>query len=114
MLGMANAKLRARLRGRDLILAIVCGLLSGVIGFMPLLVGLRLTRKVTATSNFGHMSILIISLVVSFIVMFALAMLCVAIARDFAMPFVLAEAVALSVVAIVFGIMRSKSNSKER
>lgn len=114
MLGMANAKLRARLRGRDLILAIVCGLLSGVIGFMPLLVGLRLTRKVTATSNFGHMSILIISLIVSFIVMFALAMLCVAIARDFAMPFVLAEAVALSVVAIVFGIMRSKSNSKER
>lgn len=81
---------------------------------MPLLVGLNMTKKVTATSNFGHMSILIISLVISFIVMFALAMLCVAFARDYAMPFVLAEAVALSVVAIVFGIMRSRSNSKER
>ena len=111
---MEKARRRARLRGRDLIIAIVCGLLSGVVGFMPLLVGLRMTKKVTATSNFGHMSILIISLIVSFVVMFALAMLCVAFARDYAMPFVLAEAVALSVVAIVFGIMRSKSNSKER
>lgn len=92
----------------------MCGLLSGVVGFLPLLVGLRMTKKVTSTSNFGHMSILIISLIVSFVVMFALAMLCVVVARDYAMPFVLAEAVALSVVAIVFGVMRSKSNSKER
>lgn len=92
----------------------MCGLLAGVVGFLPLLVGLRMTKKVTSTSNFGHMSILIISLIVSFVVMFALAMLCVVVARDYAMPFVLAEAVALSVVAIVFGVMRSKSNSKER
>lgn len=95
-------------------LAIACGLLSGVVGFAPLLVGLNMTKKVTATSNFGHMSILIISLIVSFVVMFALAVLCVVVAREYAMPFVLAEAVALSVVAIVFGVKRSKSNSKER
>lgn len=97
-----------------MILAIVCGLLSGVIGFAPLLVGLRLTRKVTSTSNFGHMSILIISLIISFAVMFALAILCVFIARDYAVPFVFAEAVALSIAAIAFGISRSKSNKKER
>ena len=60
-----------------MIIAIVCGLLSGVVGFLPLLVGLNMTKKVTSTSNFGHMSILILSLVVSFVVMFALAVLCV-------------------------------------
>ena len=97
-----------------MIIAIVCGLLSGVVGFVPLLVGLNMTKKVTSTSNFGHMSILLISLVISFVVMFALAIACVAVARDYAMPFVLAEAVALSVVAIAFGVIRSKSNNKER
>lgn len=97
-----------------MIIAIICGLLSGVVGFLPLLVGLRLTRKVTSTSNFGHMSILIISLIVSFVIMFALAMLCVVLARDVAIPFVLAEAIALSVAAIVFGVLRTKGKSKER
>lgn len=97
-----------------MILAIICGALAGFVGFLPLLVGLNMTKKVTATSNFGHMSILILSLVVSFALMFAFAIVCVLVARDVALFFVLAEAVALSVTAIVFGVMRSKSNGKER
>ena len=97
-----------------MILAIVCGVLSGVVGFIPLFIGLRLSRKATAASNFGHMSILILSLIISFIVMFGLAMLCIAIARDYAIPFVLSEAIALSVAAIAFGLKKSVSNSKER
>lgn len=84
--------------------AIVLGLLSGAAGFAPLLVGLRLAKQATATSNFGHMAILIIALVVSFVLMFAFALLCVMLARDLALPFVLAEAVALSVVAIAYGV----------
>ena len=52
------------------------------------------------------MSILIIALVISFALMFAFAILCVTFARDLAMPFVLAEAVALSVVAIGYGVNR--------
>ena len=97
-----------------MILAIICGALAVVVGFLPLLVGLNMTKKVTATSNFGHMSILILSLVVSFALMFAFAIICVLVARDVALFFVLAEAVVLSVTAIVFGVMRSKSNGKER
>ena len=95
-------------------IAIVCGVIAGAVGFVPLLIGLRLTRRVTATSNFGYMSILIISLIVSFAVMFAFAGLCVAFARDLAMPFVLSEAVALSVVAIAFGFARLRNNGDER
>lgn len=91
-----------------MVAAILCGVIAGVVGFLPLLVGLRLTRKVTATSNFGHMSILIISLIISFVIMFACAIACVQLARDVAMPFVLAEAVALSVTAVVFGVIRQR------
>lgn len=87
--------------------AIVCGAIAGIIGFVPLIVGLRMTRKVTATSNFGHMSILLLSLIISFVLMFAFAIICVNVARDVAMPFVLAEAVALSVFAIAFGVKRT-------
>lgn len=86
--------------------AIILGLASGAVGFAPLFIGLGLTKRVTATSNFGHMSILLLSLIVSFALMFAFAIICVNVAREVAIPFVLAEAFALSVMAIVFGVMR--------
>lgn len=96
------------LTNEDMALAIILGLLSGVVGFAPLFIGLRLTKRVTATSNFGYMSILLIALVVSFALMFAFAIVCVNVAREVAIPFVLAEAFALSIMAIVFGIMRTR------
>lgn len=97
-----------------MVLAIILGALAGVLGFLPLFIGLRIARRVTTTSNFSHMSILIIALIASFILMFALAIVCVSVARDVAIFFVLAEAVALSIAAIVFGIMRSRNNGRER
>lgn len=97
-----------------MVVAVLVGALAGVIGFAPLLVGLTMTKKTTATSNFGPMTILIMSLIASFVLMFAMAIICVNVARDYALPFVLAEAVALSVVAIVFGLIKLKSNGKGR
>lgn len=93
--------------------AILCGVLAGVIGFLPLPIGLRMTRNVTRTSNFGHMAILILALIVSFVLLAVSAFLCVFLARDVALPFVLAEAVALSVSAIVFGVKKTLM-SKEK
>lgn len=95
-------------------IAIVCGVLSGVAGFVPLFIGLSLTKRVTATSNFGYMSILIISLIVSFAMMFAFAGICIVVARDLALPFVLSEAVALSITAVAFGFARLRNNGNER
>ena len=66
-----------------------------------------MTRKVTRTSNFGHMSILILALMSSFVLLAVSAFLCVYFARDVALPFVLAEALALSVAAIVFGVRKT-------
>ena len=37
-----------------MVLAIVLGALSGALGVLPLFLGLRMTRRVTDTSNLGH------------------------------------------------------------
>lgn len=89
-----------------MIVAIVLGVAAGVVGFIPLIIGLQLSKKVTRTSNFGHASILLLAIVASFVLLIVLAMLCVVVARDLAFPFVLAEAIAMSLSATGFGIYR--------
>lgn len=86
--------------------AIVLGVLAGAIGFMPLVIGLRMTKTVSPDSNFGPMAILMLCLLLSFVLLFVAAILCVTLARDLALPFALAEAVALCVVTIGFGVSR--------
>ena len=90
-----------------MILAIIGGLAAGFIGFIPLIFGLRLSRKATRTSNFGSMAILLIALVISFALLFVLAILVnIFASHDSAMAFVFAEAVGLSITAIAFGLTR--------
>lgn len=87
-----------------MVLAILLGICAGVIGFMPLLVGLKLTKRSTHAGLSGSMFLLIVGLVVSFVLLFVFAILCVNIDRPNAMPFVLAEVVALCVTAIGYGV----------
>ena len=97
-----------------MVLAIVCGALSGFVGFLPLILGLRMTRKFVASGNFGQMGMLLLCLIISFILMFVFAVICIMIDRGLALPFVLAEAVALCVSAIGFGIKKHLENKDER
>lgn len=87
-----------------MVLAIVLGVVTGAVGFIPLVFGLRMTRRVTATSNLGHMGILLLTVFASFIILLGAAIACIMLARDFVLPFVLSEAVALVIVAIAFGV----------
>lgn len=84
--------------------AIVVGALAGVAGFVPLFAGLRMTRRVTDTSNLGHAGALLLGVLLSVAVLFVAAIACALLAREFVLPFVLAEVVALSVAAIGFGV----------
>lgn len=86
--------------------AIVLGALSGIVGFLPLFGSLQLAKRATKTSNLGHMGSLLLGALVSFLLLFATAFACILLARDFALPFALAEVLALIVVAIGFGVMR--------
>ena len=63
-----------------------------------------MTRRVTDTSNLGHAGALLLGVLLSVAVLFVTAIACALLAREFVLPFVLAEVVALSVAASGFGV----------
>ena len=94
-------------------LAIVLGALAGALGFAPLLIGLRLTKKTTATSPVGPMAVLLLALVVSFVLVFVLAIAFVSWDKPHGLPFVLAEVLCLCAVAIGYGIHKNLGGTKK-
>ena len=86
--------------------AIVLGALAGAVGFLPLFGSLQLAKRATKTSNLGHMGSLLLGVLASFLLLFGAVLACALIARDLLLPFGLALAIALSVVAIGFGVVR--------
>ena len=86
-----------------MIAAIVLGAVSGILGFLPLYMGLRLARKATPTSNLGHAGALLLGVLLSFLILVAAFIVCLFVARDLVLPFVLAEVGGLVVSAVAFG-----------
>ena len=86
-----------------MIAAIVLGAVSGILGFLPLYMGLRLARKATPTSNLGHAGALLLGVLLSFLILVAAFIVCIFVARDLVLPFVLAEVGGLVVSAVSFG-----------
>ncbi len=86
-----------------MIAAIVLGAVSGILGFLPLYMGLRLARKATPTSNLGHAGALLLGVLLSFLILVAAFIVCIFVARDLVLPFVLAEVGGLVVSAVAFG-----------
>lgn len=89
-----------------MVLAIVLGVLSGVLGFLPLVAGLVLAKKATSTSNLGHAGALLLGVLFSFVILVAALFACAGIARDVLLPFALAEIGVLVIAAIGFGVYR--------
>lgn len=90
-------------------LAIFLGVLAGAIGFLPLFIGLRITRKMAYSGQMSPMVVLIVALVASFAIEFLLALLFVSFDKPNGLPFVLAEAIALCVSAIAYGLASVRS-----
>ena len=86
-----------------MIAAIGLGAVSGILGFLPLYMGLRLARKATPTSNLGHAGALLLGVLLSFLILVAAFIVCIFVARDLVLPFVLAEVGGLVVSAVAFG-----------
>ena len=89
-----------------MVIAIVLGLACGVIGFLPLTLGLKLARQATPTSNFGHAGSLLLGVLLSFLLLAGGVFACIFLARDLALPFVLAEAAGLVFFALGYGIYK--------
>ncbi|MBQ9069514.1 MAG: hypothetical protein IJ131_10770 [Eggerthellaceae bacterium] len=88
-------------------LAIILGALAGILGFLPLVGATIAVKRVTSTSNFSHVTILIVALVGSMVVLAGSVFACVAIDRQDILAFVGAEAAGLVVSAVAFGISRT-------
>lgn len=86
--------------------AILVGVIVGAIAFAPLIKGMDLARKATPTSNFGHAGALLLGVLVSFVILAAAVVVCIAFFRDLVLPFALAEVGALIAAATAFGVSR--------
>ena len=87
---------------------VVClGALAGVLGFLPLIGATVAVKHVTSTSNFSHVTILILALLGSMIVLAGSVIICVAVNRQDVLAFVGAEAAGLVASAVVFGLSRT-------
>lgn len=86
--------------------AVIAGIVIGAFSFVPYVIALHAAKTVTRTSNFGHMTILLLALVASMIILFGATLVCIFCARDVIFPFALAEVITLAVVAIGYGVKR--------
>ncbi|MEG0323590.1 MAG: hypothetical protein RR619_06295 [Raoultibacter sp.] len=89
-----------------MVLAIVLGVVSGVLGVLPLIAGLGLAKKATSTSNLGHAGALLLGVLFSFVILVAALFACASFARESLLPFALAEIGVLVIAAIGFGVYR--------
>jgi hypothetical protein len=96
------------------VLVILLGILAGVVSFLPLVGGLRLSRKVTSTSNLSHASTLLLAVFGSIVVLFGSAVICILVDRADALAFVFAEAGGIVVIAIAFGITKLVRTKKQQ
>ncbi|NGM17586.1 hypothetical protein [Xiamenia xianingshaonis] len=97
-----------------MVLSILAGIVTGVLGFLPLVGSLHLTRRINAGNNMVSMSTLLLGLVVSMLVL-ALPLVIVALQfRDVVIPFVFAEVIALVVTAITYGVMKLVRKEKRK
>ena len=88
-------------------LAICLGVLAGVLGFLPLYGATVAVKHVTSTSNFSHVTVLVLALVGSFVILAGSVIACAMLNRQDILAFVGAEAAGLVVSAIVFGVHKT-------
>ena len=86
--------------------AALVGALIGLVAFTPLVFGMNLARKTTLTSSFGYANSLLLGVLMSFVILAVSMVVCIAFFREYVFPTVLAEAAALFVAAVVFGVSR--------
>lgn len=94
-------------------LAIIIGIIAGIVGFIPLWGAIVAVKRVSSTSNFSHASILMLALFGSILVLFGSAVACVYLDRPDILPFAAGEAGGIIAVALVVGIRKVILNKKQ-
>lgn len=87
-------------------IAIILGIVAGVVSFLPLVWGMNKARMATPTSNIGYAGGLLLGVLGSFIILAAAVIICIVAFREMTLYFAISEAAALVVFAIAYGLWR--------
>lgn len=90
-----------------MILAIILGIVAGLIGFTPLYLGQRHAEKMSKQSSaLGYVGAALFPVLISFALLAAAMFVCAFVARAVLLPFALAEVAVLVIAAVALGIRR--------
>ncbi len=87
--------------------AVIIGIALGVVSFLPLILGMRLARNASPTSNFGHAGSLLLGVLLSVVILGVGVIACIALFRAVAVPFTVGVAAGLIVSAAAFAISKN-------
>lgn len=87
-----------------MVLAILLGFVAGVLGFIPLVIALRMTRYTTHGGTAASMIVLLLGLAISFAILLGFAALFFNYDHDSGIVFLLVEVLALSASAIGYAL----------
>lgn len=89
---------------RGMALAAILGVIAGVLGFAPLILGQVITRKTQPQKGFSRAGALLVGVIASIVVLAVCVVACIVFAREYALPFSLGEVGGLIAAAIVYGL----------
>ena len=90
-----------------MIVAIAAGLAAGVVGFIPLFVSMRLSKRSLSVSMASTALQSLLGVFLSMVVLAAELIICAKVARGAVLPFGLAEMLALVVSTSVYTLFRN-------
>lgn len=85
-------------------IAILIGILIGIVGFLPLLGALKISKKIVATRTGLNAAVMIFSILLSLAIMIVSVLIFNDLNHSNILPFVLSAAITLIITAIGFGI----------
>lgn len=88
--------------------AIVLGIVFGCVAVLPLYLGSKKARFITAESRFSYTSLLLLILLISLILLAVPVVVCAVVAREVLPPFALALAITFIVGVLGFGAFWAK------
>lgn len=87
--------------------AIILGIIAGAIGFIPIFVAIRLSRRSTSTSVMSAAACGLLGSFVSLVVVVVELLLCSKLAHDVLLPFGISELLALIVVTAIYVVYKN-------
>lgn len=89
-----------------MVLAVLLGVLFGIIGALPLFGSLRLVKGIPATNTYGFLGLFLGAILISLILLVVPLIVCAKTAHDVALPMAIAEMLVFLVLVIALGVWR--------